>query len=132
MHDTSFQEIRKVLGFTDRRRYLINGLERYLCEWDQHQVLESAIIDGSFVTDKQEPRDIDLLLVPKPTALFDDSLGELVFRLCNDRDETKEHFGCEAFLALGRDSEHYFKWYEYFTANEDGTYRGLLQVNLPL
>jgi hypothetical protein len=78
LYDASLQEIRRTFGFNSRRRVLVDGLERYLRLWDQHQVLESAIVDGSFVTDKAAPGDIDLLVVPKPEALYTQTFVDLV------------------------------------------------------
>ena len=121
-----------MLGFTNRRKYLIDGLERYLLEWNRHHLLESAIIDGSFVTDMLEPRDIDILLVPKPESLNNKTFAELVQKLCEDRDDTKEHFGCEAFPVEESDSESYLEGIGFFSMDRKGNVRGLLRVNLPL
>ena len=132
MHDASLQEIRQTLGFNERRQALVCGLERYLGLWDQHQVLESAIVDGSFVTDKAEPGDIDLLVVPKLEALSSQTFADLVQELCLDRGETKERFNCEAFPVWGEGSENYHDWLSFFSTGRDGNIRGLLRVRLPL
>ena len=132
LYDASLQEIRRTLGFNDRRKALIDGLEQYLCLWDRHQVLESAIVDGSFVTDKAEPGDIDLLVVPKPEALYTQTFVDLVGQFCLDRNETKETFGCEAFAVAGSDSKNYRDWLEFFSEGRKGGVRGLLRVRLPL
>ena len=90
LYDTSLPEIRQTMGFSERRIALIDGLEGYLQVWDRHQVLESVIIDGSFVTNKVEPGDIDVLVVPKLEALHSRTFTELAHLLCYDRDATKE------------------------------------------
>ena len=120
-----------MLGFTYRRENLIDGLERYLRAWNRHRLLESAIIDGSFVTDKEEPGDIDLLLVPTTEALRSMTFAQVTHQMCYDEDRIKEEFGCHAFPVLGSDSENYRDWYEFFSADRQGNVRGLLRVNLP-
>ena len=132
LYDASLQEIRQTFGFNSRRKALVDGLERYLRLWDQHQVLESAIVDGSFVTDKAEPGDIDLLVVPKPEALYTQTFEDLVHQLCDDRNETKDMFGCEAFPVTGSDSENYRGWIDFFSQGREGGVRGLLRLRLPL
>lgn len=84
LHDCSLQEIRETLGFNERRKVLVDGLERYLRCWDGHLAVESIIVDGSFSTDKAEPGDIDLLIVLKHEAEFSQNLEELIFQLCYD------------------------------------------------
>ena len=132
LYDASLEEIRRILGFNDRRKTLVSGLERYLQVWDRHQVLESAIVDGSFVTDKVEPCDIDLLVVPKPEAMYSQIFVDLVHQLCDDRNETKEMFGCEAFPVSGSDSANYRDWLRFFSEDRKGDIRGLVKVRLPL
>ena len=132
LYDTSIEEVRTTLGFTHRRMELIDGLERYLDAWDQYEVLESAIVDGSFVTDEPEPGDIDILLLPTTEGLGSIEFANLVLELCLNRDETKERYGCEAFPVLGSDSQNYKEWYTFFSTDRHGNKRGLLRVNLPL
>ena len=132
LYDASLPEIRRVFGFSVRRESLIDGLEQYLRVWDRHRVLESAIIDGSFVTGKLDPGDIDILVVPKPEALGSMAFADLVRRLCYDRVGTKERYGCEAFPVEGTDSESYRERLGFFSRDRDGNIRGLLRVRLPL
>ncbi len=132
LYDTTLGEIRRTMGFSERRMALINGLESYLQAWDRYQVLESVIIDGSFVTDKVEPGDIDILVVPKLEVLHSTAFAELVQWLCYDRDATKEEFGCEAFPVEGIDSESYHERLAFFSRDRARNLRGLLRVRLPL
>ena len=132
LYDTAIEEIRTTMGFTRRRLELIDGLVRYLDAWDRQNLLECTIIDGSFVTDKPEPGDIDILLVPTTEGLRSMEYANLVLELCLNRDETKERYGCEAFPVLGSDSQNYREWYTFFSTDRHGNKRGLLRVNLPL
>ena len=59
IHDCAIDEIEQQLGFNDHRATLIRGLRRTL-EWlETMPPIESLILDGSFVTDKAAPSDID-------------------------------------------------------------------------
>lgn len=129
MYTTSLAEIRRVLGFTERRVELINGLERYISAWTGHAYLDYVIIDGSFTTAKPEPGDIDMILVPIPAALSSRSFGEMARVLCYDRAFTKEEFGCEAFFVVSEIDLN--EWTNFFSYDRMGNSRGLLQLRLP-
>ena len=90
LYDASLPEIRRVFGFSVRRESLIDGLEQYLRVWDRHRVLESVIIDGSFVTAKHEPDDIDLLVVPANDRVSGPAFTRLAQELERSREEFRE------------------------------------------
>ena len=59
IHNADFDQIRDRLGFNAHRGELISGLERTI-EWVRAaSPIEGLIVDGSFVTDKAYPGDID-------------------------------------------------------------------------
>jgi hypothetical protein len=59
IHDCNVDELRDRLGYNEHRAALMEGLERTL-EWLQTMPpIHSLIVDGSFVTDKAMPGDID-------------------------------------------------------------------------
>ena len=65
VHEATFAEFAERFGFSDRRRRLLAQLKPVL------QVLKSAgvkwaYVDGSFVTTKKDPGDIDVAWVPGP------------------------------------------------------------------
>ena len=126
LYDTSLSEIRTALGFTDRRNSLIAGLEQYISIWDSSGFIDYYIIDGSFVTAKPEPGDIDLILVPQKKALTLSAFGELALRLSYDRSYTKTAFGCEAFFVSS--SADLNEWLEFFRHDRQGNVRGVLKV----
>ncbi len=57
-HEATLEELREKLGFSRRRRDLIDGLERALTLMGGCGV-RRVYLDGSFVTDKPRPGDID-------------------------------------------------------------------------
>ena len=132
LHDATLPEIRRRLGFSDRRAALIYDLERCLGYLGSFDVLESVVIDGSFVTDKQEPGDIDLLLVPRADRVLGLDFARLATELAQNRQEFKEEFGCDAYPVDGNDTEIYRQRLSFFSTDHDGNVRGLLRVGMPL
>lgn len=59
IHDCGIEEIHDRLGFNEHRQGLIGGLLGVI-EWlETMPPVQSLIVDGSFVTDKERPSDID-------------------------------------------------------------------------
>ncbi|MHB1556452.1 MAG: DUF6932 family protein [Isosphaeraceae bacterium] len=66
IHDASLDEIRERFGRfqrTDRRPELFSKLMVLLTEIRSTGLVKAVIVDGSFVTAKDEPSDIDLILI---------------------------------------------------------------------
>jgi hypothetical protein len=69
IHEASIEEVRERFGRfqrTDRRPALFTKLSTYLAEVRASGLVVAVIVDGSFVTSKDEPSDIDLILVMRP------------------------------------------------------------------
>ncbi|MCY4584367.1 MAG: hypothetical protein OXE50_16475 [Chloroflexi bacterium] len=130
MYDTSFGEISLRFGGTQQREKLISGLESYLRIWDESGFLSSVIIDGSFVTKKLNPGDIDMILAPKAEALFSLEFNALMRSFSLNRSFTKREFGCEAFIAATE--EELKGWIEFFRHDRLGRVKGLLRIGFPL
>lgn len=130
LHDTSIQEIRSALGFTPHRSRLIDGLDRFVHIWNASGFVDYAVIDGSFVTSKPEPGDIDMLLIPIDGAIESDGFVALSLSYSQDRFFTKNEFGCEAFVVYGEENLDY--WIRFFSHDRQGNVRGLLRLEFPL
>jgi hypothetical protein len=66
IHDCTIAEIEAVFGRfqkSDRRARLTEKLRAYLADAQRSGVVAAVIIDGSYVTAKDEPEDIDLIVV---------------------------------------------------------------------
>jgi len=66
VHDCTIGEIRAKFGSfqrTDRRPGLLAKLETFLAEAKVSHVVRSVVVDGSFVTGKADPNDIDVIIV---------------------------------------------------------------------
>ena len=69
VHGCTAEEVAAAFGRfqrTDRRMKLAERLAAYLVEVRRTALAEYVLIDGSFVTAKDEPEDIDLIVVLKP------------------------------------------------------------------
>ena len=69
-HQATLEQIRKRLGFTPRRRWLLKGL-RAAIEAFWAAGIEEIYIDGSFCTEKPDPGDIDGYWVEPDEGVYD-------------------------------------------------------------
>lgn len=129
-HDTSIHEIRSVLGFTPYRNRLIDGLDRFVHIWNASGFVDYAVIDGSFVTSKPDPGDIDMLLIPIDGAIESDGFGALSLSHSYDYAFTRNEFGCETFVVFGEDEIE--DGLKFFSGDRQGNVRGLLRLEFPL
>lgn len=128
LHVATLAEVTFRFGsFTARRRRLAIRLRRWFDLARQTQCLR-LLIDGSFVTEKPEPDDIDaVILLPESfQRQVDDGLEsavELEQMLLTRRPE-------EIFAA--EDDADWNEWFEFFsrTREADGRRKGLVEVEL--
>jgi hypothetical protein len=81
------------------------------------------ILDGSFVTDKEEPNDIDAILVVPDN--LDTTTREVHILL-----ESKIRFNIHLFSVRESDEEFFQQWIEFFGHDRNGDPRGLVEVLL--
>lgn len=65
LHTATLDEIRQRFGrptLSNRRYELFQGLRELLDELAGSQIVDHIIVNGSFVTEKQDPGDIDLIV----------------------------------------------------------------------
>ena len=58
VHETDLEELKEKMGWSRKRRELLEGLEEAL-ELMASRGVVRAYLDGSFVTDKDHPNDVD-------------------------------------------------------------------------
>ena len=66
LHEATLGEVRERFGVfreTDRRVQLYGRLEQLVATLQRSQLFIAVIVDGSFVTAKPQPEDIDLIVV---------------------------------------------------------------------
>ena len=78
VHDCSVEEIESRFGQfqrSDCRCRLFARLKEYLRQAQASGLVKAVIIDGSFVTEKEEPNDVDVIVVLRPGHDFDAELS---------------------------------------------------------
>jgi hypothetical protein len=100
VHDCTLAELRERFGqfqATDVRCRLFERLERFVREATATGLVAEIIIDGSFVTEKDSPNDIDLILVLRPGHDFGADLRPREYNVVSRR-HVRRQFGFDMLL----------------------------------
>lgn len=68
-HPCTIEEVEQVFGVfarSDRRQRLTQTLRRYIEDVRKAKIAVAVVVDGSYITTKSEPSDIDLVLALRP------------------------------------------------------------------
>ncbi len=109
-----------------------------LCRWG---VGEELWIDGSFLTEKIDPKDADLVLVLHETFDVKASEAQLaIWDWWDDSPEPKALFRCDTFtvpkIPLGDPAYPFYlrqelHWKKFFGTSRDGSAKGISRILLP-
>ena len=102
VHICSIDEVERAFGRfqrTDRRQHLTATLRRYVEAARQAGTAQAIIIDGSYVTVKDEPGDIDVMLVLKLEADLTEDLLPSEYNVQSKR-MVKKLYGFDIFTAV--------------------------------
>jgi len=127
-HETSVSRVRKRFGSSSaQRKELMQGLED-AAENLRGAGVKKIWINGSFVTNKKEPNDVDGCWEYSQNV----DLGALdpVF-LAESRAPMKEKYGVEFFPAFVIEAASGLPFPQFFQVNRDGEPKGILVVSLP-
>lgn len=136
IHPLSVEELKQLTvdGFpsSKRRKVLFGGLTVYL-ELLENTGLKSTIwVDGSFMCAKNEPDDIDLVVVYDAESV--DSLSESTLPVINNllnRNFASARFGVDVFKVESDDQEGLNYWMRTFgTQRDERTPKGLAALRL--
>lgn len=115
-----------------RRKPLFDALDVYLSLLASLGLKGRAVIDGSFLTDKQEPDDIDLVLVANHAALSAvpaESKKQLA--ILTNTGFVKTRFNLHVFLVLDSNKEQLAYWLNFFgTQRDEITPKGLAELRI--
>ena len=126
-YEVSLLAIKKCFGSsTAQRKALMEGLERAVETLGEAGV-GRIWIDGSFVTDKEEPNDIDGCW--EYSKQVDLSKIDPVF-LAESRRPMKEKYGVEFFPACVIETASGLPFPKFFQVNRDGNPKGILMVSV--
>jgi hypothetical protein len=131
VHETDLEELREKMGWSRKRQELLEGLEEAL-ELMASCRVERVYLDGSFVTDKDRPNDIDGCY-----DLAEDVTAEDLKRLApifppnpSNRAEAKRRFGVDLFPAAATELGSGQPFLRFFQTDREGRERGVLSVEL--
>lgn len=131
VHETDLEELREKMGWSRKRRELLEGLEEALELMSTGGVVQ-VYLDGSFVTDKDRPNDIDGCY-----DLAEDVTAENLGRLApifppnpGGRAEAKRRFGVDFFPAAATELGSGQPFLRFFQTDREGRERGVLSVKL--
>lgn len=119
IHDCSLPELEKRFGLfqvSDQRLRLFERLVLLIQETTSTDLVLEIIVNGSFVTAKDIPNDIDLIIALKPEVLFSD----LPFSVANKLDVSrlKKKYRFDITVAV-KDGLAYRKMLEFFQGIRD-------------
>ena len=131
VHQAGLEELKEKMGWSRKRRELLEGLEEVLDLMASCGVVR-AYLDGSFVTDKDRPNDIDGCY-----DLAEDVTPEDLKRLASifppspsNRAEAKRRFGVDFFPAAATELGSGQPFLRFFQTDREARERGVLSVEL--
>ncbi len=135
LHDLTLSEIAELFGRfqrTDRRLDLFNRLVALVDEIKTLAFSRHLIIDGSFITAKDEPSDIDLIFVVREGTLpFDGLINPFEYNALSSR-RLKKLYDFDV-LVVSEESAAYDRYIEYFSRLKEGptgVRKGLVRLEI--
>ena len=103
----------------ERRRFLVIWLNKFVDLLCSHGLAFELWIDGSFVTQKPNPGDVDIAVICKPEDV--ESLSEADYNaisaLFDNKRETKLRYKCDVVLFLSNNRFAWSKWHDLYGAS---------------
>ena len=133
VHECTLEEIGKRFGCfqsSDQRPRLFVKLEAFLREARASKAARAILVDGSFVTGKARPNDIDLIIVVPREHDFRADLSPAAYNVLSKR-LVHRRFGFDLLVAR-EESVEYDRWVEFFqqVRLEPGRLKGILILRL--
>jgi hypothetical protein len=131
--DCTLAELRERFGAfsgSDQRPRLFTRLDDLFHAMKGNGLFETLLVDGSFVTDKPAPNDIDLVAVLTPGHNFERDLPMSEYALVS-RAMLQRRFGFDVVIAE-MDSQLFKTYVEFFSRVRDnpGASKGMLRLSL--
>jgi hypothetical protein len=133
IHECAFDELVAHFGrfsSTDTRIRLCEKLAQLFQELRSTKLIRAVFVDGSFVTSKINPGDIDLIIVLP--ADFDESAELKPFQYnCISRKRVRTRFSFDVIVVI-EDSLEFKNAIQFFSQvkNKMNTQQGILRINL--
>lgn len=133
LHEMTLEEVDRLFGrftTTDRRQVLFANLKEYCAELRKVGFVDYVLVNGSFVTSKAVPGDIDMIVVLKPGTIPSDAWNPYDRNLVSRRWVLRKY---EIEIAAVRpESEEHRQYLEVFSQVKEapGLQKGLVRLVL--
>lgn len=128
IHQSTFEEVEQFFGWNERRKTLLWGLRAVLenlkqagCKW--------VYLNGSFVTNKDEPSDFDVCWEPSVGMDFK-KIDPVLLDFSNGRAAQKVKYGGEAFPATLKATVEGVIYRDFFQLAKGGGRKGIVVIHL--
>ena len=128
MHTATLEEVEAVFVTTPRRRHLFEGLRRAIQNLHAAGV-RRIFIDGSFVTTKTDPNDIDGCWEWTADVHLD-LLDPVFLDFTQGRRAMREQYGVDFFLATWVEAGSGLTFLDFFQRNRADDPKGIVQLDL--
>jgi hypothetical protein len=139
LHFCTLEEVKAVFGQfrrSDRRPQLTERLARYIQDAQNSGVVSAVVIDGSYVTAKEEPGDIDLIVALRPDFDLTAEMRPLEYNI-QSAPMVRKLYGFDVLPAVDG-SETYRRFLDFFSRvklNDPDQYssqegKGVLRIEL--
>lgn len=136
MHDLSLEQIDALFGGfqqSERRMNLVKRLREMVAQVGRYSFARHLIVDGSFITSKPEPSDIDIVFVVANGAVpMTGPLNPFEYNALSAR-RLKKAYQFDVFVVPeGSDAyDHYVSYFTRLKEGPDGVTKGLVRLALP-
>lgn len=116
IHHCTLEEVKNTFGQfrrSDRRPQLTERLARYIQDARNSGVVSAVLIDGSYVTAKEEPGDIDLIVALRPDFDLAEEMRPLEYNI-QSKPMVRKLYGFDV-LSAADDSEAYLRLLDFFS-----------------
>lgn len=127
IYTLKFEELNKAFGLSERREELISKLRFALINLKEAGI-KKVYLDGSFITTKEFPNDIDGCWDWEDDA--DENKIDLVLLNMIDRKFMKEKYGVDFFLANIEEGGSGLPFIDFFQLTRDGERKGIILLEL--
>lgn len=133
VHECTVEEVEEAFGkfrTTDQRPRLFEKLKQYLGELSRWGVAKEVVIDGSFVTKKEAPTDVDLIVVSPHDFALPAEMPPLSYNALSQR-RVKKTYDFDMFF-VPEQSDAYHKYVDFFMQAKEmpGRQKGIIKVRL--
>ncbi len=137
-HDYPLENLKESLAalcvkpFVSRRReLLLDSFIDFICGAESLGIFTEFWLDGSFLTDKESPNDIDLVLFfdGLPYQSFSPR-EQQAYRELTDTERVRAKFGCDVYLVRANQPKNKQYWKSVFGFSRDGIPKGIVRVFL--